>query len=1724
MKKYKKKFFQGLSVILSIITIIGVIPFYAFAVKSTINPFDNFEPNNDLPSIEGEIIEKRTAYSKVYSTDDGGYYTIISENPIHIEDENGKFQNIEEPTNNLSTEEEISEYIDDISKLYDSAENSVSTYSVGPTETDTYVYDSPCLIKCFGASGVDVSGQYLVQGSGKGNKSVFIKPNIEQNNFLITSAKISADAIGLGATANNYIIAKEVVTGWNSETTSQPNVLTNYFDGSTVVKSSTTTACSWDITHLMNCWNVGLKNNNGIALTTSFRNCSVKLQNICFSFYYREIDELDSSFTYESIDMGIAGSVHINHYSCIPTLVHEDIGIEGEKSPVFISHIYEALGSSTINPYGQKFRINYESTLQYVGYNSYVWKTIDGQTKVFTYSDENNGLKNYTCKDTKNNKEFVLSVSKDVLTNQYNYVNYNNISIKEITSEITYLFETHSDFGYLIEIDDGSANHNKLLINYDLYDETENLYKSNDIQTITDGVGRQYHFNYESDGSSSYLSSIEVFNASGDNIRVGEASQSENFTIGYNYETDTVGNKYLTYINHVGESSAVAYTYDEMHRISTISNGKKKLILTYAAEDSNRISSYKTILFNNQTEVLLDEITIDSSLIYKRIFTNQDGKTCVINYDRGYNTVYYKDFDDHILLGVSENGATTYMPELDICSNLIQNADFEEIDVSGAPSAWTIEGDTEATSSTEHSNGLNVEIRGNYYDYARISQKIDSSSEDGFKAGKSYAYGGLGRVTRALPPNGSHTFGIYIFNALETENNEIIPNECISFFNFDETIYNSWQRKMSYFTLTEDTPALFIYLCFDYNYNQVPAYFDDIQLYEFTPPEDGETIDPYAYSWNGNNSCTSKKQYGAGEQSSQYLETIQQYDDNCSSNYLSVLENERGISTYYQYDTNNGRLKSVASGIEANKKYFEYTASGLLSSVKQTVTNIITGNTVEMKTEYDYINGQLSSVTHNGFSYNLSYDVFGNVTDIKVSTSETPLVSTTYENARNQQVDTITYSNGCVIDYTYDATNSEQIAQIDYKNADGTIYKSYLYSYNENGDLTAIVDNKAKVKIAYSDNSYSYILLENEKETVLYHSYVADDGKIVETFNQMDMVATTVSNSPHNFESTDTGTISKSSQILTRTEEKQDTTIPITYTYEKENYTDKFNRLQSKKLVAKYQEGSDISLVESEDSYSYKSLGDRQTTLLSDYRTKKAIGVKNDSGELITDGNGNVVKTTGIDITFSYAYDAAGNITQIILKDNLSNESFLYGSYKYDQANQLVFEYSPTKSCCVKYSYDAGGNIICKRMYDAEAYDYDTNDTYADASYEDLIFTYDNNFTDRLSSVGGEPIVYDKLNNPINYFPANGFFEWNGRLLTAFESNEEGERYEYEYDANGLRTRKVVYSKKLIDGTTDQYTYEKENSFEYIWKDGILEGFSMTNPTNPYSVFINIIYDESGVAQGYVGLSGTPYYFVRDGLGNVTSVIGGNEDVCVNISYDAWGNPEFPKAQDGIEHLGDNLVMAFITMFNPFKYKGYLYDYETGLYYCQSRYYSPVWSRFLNMDDTSILNLTQGETLGANLYAYCYNNPINNIDPNGYLTISRWALALGLDVILTLVVPYFSGPLDIFGRGLKALANKKNFTLVWEKLLYGAVPKFKGLFSRGFTGIRTAIWRVTGSWISNSTTSLIGANITNFVRLFRSSGWNKAWDIASCFFSAGSMIAGLLDYLDGRFDGKCKVW
>ena len=57
---------------------------------------------------------------------------------------------------------------------------------------------------------------------------------------------------------------------------------------------------------------------------------------------------------------------------------------------------------------------------------------------------------------------------------------------------------------------------------------------------------------------------------------------------------------------------------------------------------------------------------------------------------------------------------------------------------------------------------------------------------------------------------------------------------------------------------------------------------------------------------------------------------------------------------------------------------------------------------------------------------------------------------------------------------------------------------------------------------------------------------------------------------------------------------------------------------------------------------------------------------------------------------------------------------------------------------------------------------------------------------------------------------------------------------------------------------------------------------------------------------------------------------------------------------------------------------------DTGLYYLQNRYYDPAIGRFINAD--SYVSTGQG-TLGNNMFAYCLNNPVKNVDQSGCLGI-----------------------------------------------------------------------------------------------------------------------------------------
>lgn len=129
--------------------------------------------------------------------------------------------------------------------------------------------------------------------------------------------------------------------------------------------------------------------------------------------------------------------------------------------------------------------------------------------------------------------------------------------------------------------------------------------------------------------------------------------------------------------------------------------------------------------------------------------------------------------------------------------------------------------------------------------------------------------------------------------------------------------------------------------------------------------------------------------------------------------------------------------------------------------------------------------------------------------------------------------------------------------------------------------------------------------------------------------------------------------------------------------------------------------------------------------------------------------------------------------------------------------------------------------------------------------------------------------------------------------------------------------------------------------------------------------------------------------------GDVIALVDANGSKVVEYKYDAWGMP-LSKAGTLATTLGT---------LQPFRYRGYAYDEETCCYYLYNRYYSPKWSRFINADAANLIVDTSDEVLGANLFSYCENDPVNCHDESGNFSLPNWAkVAIGAVVIAGLAI------------------------------------------------------------------------------------------------------------------------
>ena len=147
-----------------------------------------------------------------------------------------------------------------------------------------------------------------------------------------------------------------------------------------------------------------------------------------------------------------------------------------------------------------------------------------------------------------------------------------------------------------------------------------------------------------------------------------------------------------------------------------------------------------------------------------------------------------------------------------------------------------------------------------------------------------------------------------------------------------------------------------------------------------------------------------------------------------------------------------------------------------------------------------------------------------------------------------------------------------------------------------------------------------------------------------------------------------------------------------------------------------------------------------------------------------------------------------------------------------------------------------------------------------------------------------------------------------------------------------------------------------QTSYSYL--GDILTQVDIGAPTG--STSLHFTYDEIGPMS--VTYNGAEYFYLKNAQGDVTGLVNSSGTQVVTYTYDAWGSP-----------LTTTGTMAdTLGKLNPFRYRGYVYDTETGLYYLGSRYYNPETGRFINAD--GYVSTGQG-IVGNNMFAYPAADP-----------------------------------------------------------------------------------------------------------------------------------------------------
>ena len=713
-----------------------------------------------------------------------------------------------------------------------------------------------------------------------------------------------------------------------------------------------------------------------------------------------------------------------------------------------------------------------------------------------------------------------------------------------------------------------------------------------------------------------------------------------------------------------------------------------------------------------------------------------------------------------------------------------------------------------------------------------------------------------------------------------------------------------------------------------------------------------------------------------------YVQTLNTvYFDN-----VQLFKEEFGHS--YDYDS-NGNLISVVD-LQKNKTKYDYDSNNNL--VKMTLPS-----GASQSYTYDSYHNVTKAVSPEGVTSRFTYDTYGNIKTVKLGSGSQTISASAVYTANGDQVSSVTDALGQTTTYGYDT----QTGVLNWTQAPGeTASTRTNYTHDQLYRTTKVQQSTATVDYTYSkdllsaistasgtDYSFTYgvfdltTAVKAGSRTLISHSYTNDQNRRL---------------SRSVYGNGDAVSYSYDSFGRTTAVTYGDTGSTVSYAYDAnsnlgqltDGISGRVNRYSYDFLdrLMRYEESGDgySNIVQwgydDENNLSSQTQTLNGTTYTSTYAydkdnrltkaTEGAISANyaydsfsRMSGLTVKNGSSPVVSTTVTyvnpsssatstqvktwnngKVAYTYTYDNKGNITSI-------TGGGLEFEYRYDKYGRLISAEDYPGGYVWTYTYDDGGNITQRGLTD---YYNNKNPNSILATY-----TYDNtDWPDLLTAFNGKSITYDAIGNPLS--DGTWTYAWqHGRQLASM--SKSGSSITYGYNANGKRISKTV------NGTTYNYSYLGDQLTEMTWGSNKL----------------HFTYDSTGPAS--VTYNGNRYFYLKNAQGDVTGLVNASGTQVVSYTYDPWGAP---MSTDGT--MASTLGAA-----NPLRYRGYVYDTETGLYYLTSRYYNPVWGRFINADTADVLGASPDKAnWDKNLFAYCDNDPVSRKDDGGDL----WDFVIGAAV------------------------------------------------------------------------------------------------------------------------------